>query len=89
MEFHPLGLIDRVNVTASNALLPLRRKPDWEILGIPKARHLTAVVWKQRKLEKMGPENQHELIEALKHILLGWPFTSSQETTGNPGKELL
>lgn len=48
-----------------------RGEPDWELLGIPEARHLPAVLWKQRNLEKMLPEKQQELIEDLEKVLLG------------------
>lgn len=48
-----------------------RGEPDWELLGIPEARHLPAVLWKQRNLEKMLPEKRSELIEVLEKVLLG------------------
>lgn len=46
-----------------------RGEPDWELLGIPEARHLPAVLWKQRNLEKMLSEKRKELIEALENVL--------------------
>ncbi|QFI62467.1 nucleotidyl transferase AbiEii/AbiGii toxin family protein [Qipengyuania flava] len=48
-----------------------RGEPDWELLDIPEARHLPAVLWKQRNLEKMLPEKRNELIEVLENVLLG------------------
>lgn len=47
-----------------------RGEPDWELLGIPEARHLPAVLWKQQNLEKMQPENRKGLIEALEKVLM-------------------
>ena len=47
-----------------------RGEPDWELLGIPEAKHLPAVVWKQRNLEELRPEKRQELIEELKNLLL-------------------
>ncbi len=46
-----------------------RGEPDWELLGIPEARLLPAVLWKQRNLEKMPPEKRHELIGELESVL--------------------
>jgi hypothetical protein len=48
-----------------------RGELDWELLEIPEASHLPAVLWKQQNLEKMLPEKRHELIEALEKVLLG------------------
>lgn len=48
-----------------------RGDPNWELLGIPEARHLPAVLWKQRNLEKMLSEKRKELIEVLEKVLLG------------------
>jgi len=47
-----------------------RGEPDWELLGIPEARHLPAVLWKQQNLEKMQPENRKAMIEALENVLM-------------------
>lgn len=47
-----------------------RGEPDWELIDIPEARHLPAVLWKQRNLEKMRPANRKELIEALEKVLM-------------------
>ena len=47
-----------------------RGEPDWELLDIPEARHLPAVLWKQRNLEKMQPENRKAMIEALENVLM-------------------
>lgn len=47
-----------------------RGELDWELLGIPEARHLPAVLWKQQNLEKMQPENRKAMIEALENVLL-------------------
>lgn len=46
-----------------------RGEPDWELLGIPEARRLPAVLWKQRNLDKMQPEKRKELIEALANAM--------------------
>lgn len=47
-----------------------RGEPDWELIDIPEARHLPAVLWKQRNLEKMRPAKRKELIEALEKVLM-------------------
>lgn len=46
-----------------------RGKPDWELLGIPEARHLPAVLWKQRNLDKLPAEKRRELADALEQVL--------------------
>lgn len=47
-----------------------RGEPDWELLGIPEARHLPAVLWKLRNLEMMLPEKRKKLIAALQKVLM-------------------
>jgi hypothetical protein len=46
-----------------------RGEPDWMLLGIPKARHLPAVLWKQRNLAKLPDAKRHELADALDRVL--------------------
>ena len=46
-----------------------RGEPDWELLGIPEAQHLPAVMWKQRNLGKLPDAKRAELIEALERVL--------------------
>jgi hypothetical protein len=46
-----------------------RGEPDWTLLGIPEARHLPAVIWKQRNLAKLPDAKRRELVDALEHIL--------------------
>ena len=48
-----------------------RGEPDWELLGIPEAKHLPAVRWKQRNLDKLTSEKRRELSEALERLLCG------------------
>lgn len=44
-------------------------EPAWELLGIPEAQHLPAVMWKQRNLAKLPDAKRAELIEALERVL--------------------
>lgn len=44
-------------------------EPDWELLGIPEAPHLPAVMWKQRNLAKLPDAKRAELTEALERVL--------------------
>ncbi|WP_237955450.1 nucleotidyl transferase AbiEii/AbiGii toxin family protein [Acetobacter senegalensis] len=44
-------------------------EPAWELLGIPEAQHLPAVMWKQRNLAKLPDAKRAELIMALERVL--------------------
>lgn len=44
-------------------------EPDWELLGIPEAQHLPAVMWKQRNLAKLPDAKRRELVDALARVL--------------------
>ncbi|GAB0119068.1 hypothetical protein Acid7E03_31400 [Acidisoma sp. 7E03] len=46
-----------------------RGEPDWGFLGIPEARHLPAVMWKQHNLAKLPNAKRGELIDALERVL--------------------
>ena len=46
-----------------------RGEPDWELLGIPEAQHLPAVMWKQRNLAKLPDAKRAELTDALERVL--------------------
>lgn len=46
-----------------------RGEPDWELLGIPEAQHLPAVMWKQRNLGKLPNAKRAELTDALERVL--------------------
>ncbi len=46
-----------------------RGEPDWELLGIPEAQHLPAVMWKQRNLAKLPDVKRRELADALERVL--------------------
>lgn len=46
-----------------------RGKPDWELLGMPEARHLPAVLWKQRNLDRLSREKRDGLADALEKVL--------------------
>ena len=46
-----------------------RGEPDWELLGIPEARHLPAVLWKQRNLDRLPADKRRELADALERVL--------------------
>lgn len=47
-----------------------RGEPDWELLGIPDAQHLPAVLWKQRNLDRLPANKRRELADALEKVLL-------------------
>jgi predicted nucleotidyltransferase component of viral defense system len=46
-----------------------RGEPDWELLGITEARHLPAVLWKQRNLDRLTADKRRELADALEKVL--------------------
>ena len=46
-----------------------RGEPDWELLGIPEARHLPAVMWKQRNLDRLPAGKRRELTDFLEKLL--------------------
>jgi predicted nucleotidyltransferase component of viral defense system len=46
-----------------------RGGPDWTLLGMPKAQHLPAVMWKQRNLAKLPDAKRRELADALERVL--------------------
>ena len=46
-----------------------RGEPDWELLGIPEAQRLPAVLWKQRNLDRLSAEKRRELADALEKVL--------------------
>ncbi len=47
-----------------------RGEPDWELLGLPEAKHLPAVLWKQRNLDRLTAEKRRDLTDALERALL-------------------
>lgn len=47
-----------------------RGYPEWELLGIPEAQRLPAVLWKKRNLDQLTVDKRHELTEALGRVLL-------------------
>jgi len=46
-----------------------RGQPDWELLGIPEARLLPAVAWKQRNLDRLPEAKRRRLADALEKVL--------------------
>jgi predicted nucleotidyltransferase component of viral defense system len=46
-----------------------RGEPDWELLGITEARHLPAVLWKQRNLDRLPADKRAGLADALEKVL--------------------
>lgn len=46
-----------------------RGEPNWELLGIPEAQYLPAVMWKQRNLAKLPDAKRAELTDALERVL--------------------
>lgn len=47
-----------------------RGQPDWELLGIPEAQRLPAVLWKQRNLDRLLADKRSDLADALERVLL-------------------
>ena len=48
-----------------------RGEPDWALLGIPEAKLLPAVLWKQRNLDRLSTEKRRELADVLGKVLFG------------------
>lgn len=46
-------------------------EPDWELLNVPHAKDLPAVLWRQANLNKLKPEKRAELTQSLEEILFG------------------
>jgi predicted nucleotidyltransferase component of viral defense system len=46
-----------------------RGEPDWELLGIPEAQRLPAVLWKQRNLDRLPADKRRELADLLERVL--------------------
>lgn len=46
-----------------------RGEPNWELLGVTEARHLPAVLWKQRNLDRISADKRRELADALERVL--------------------
>lgn len=44
--------------------------PDWDLLGIPRADKLPAVLWKRQNLDRLPDGKRNELIAALENVLL-------------------
>lgn len=43
--------------------------PDWDLLGVPEARHLPAVKWKQVNLDGLDPTHRQRLVAILREAL--------------------
>lgn len=46
-----------------------RGEPDWQLLGIPEAQRLPAVLWKQLNLDKLAADKRLELADVLENVL--------------------
>jgi hypothetical protein len=46
-----------------------RGEPDWELLGVREAKHLPAILWKQRNLDRLTANRRRELADALEKVL--------------------
>jgi predicted nucleotidyltransferase component of viral defense system len=46
-----------------------RGEPDWELLGVPEAKRLPAILWKQRNLDRLTADRRRELADALERVL--------------------
>ena len=44
--------------------------PDWELLGVPQAQYLPAVIWKQQNLNQLGAEKRKKLVRNLEKTWL-------------------
>ncbi len=52
-----------------------RGEPNWELLGIPEAQRLPAVLWKQRNLDRLAANKRCDLADVLERVL----FTSTAD----------
>jgi len=46
-----------------------RGEPNWELLGVPEAKRLPAILWKQRNLDRLTADRRRELADALERVL--------------------
>lgn len=46
-----------------------RGEPDWNLLGLADAHNLSAVLWKQRNLDRLPADKRRELADALEKVL--------------------
>jgi hypothetical protein len=46
-----------------------RGKPDWDLLGVPKAAELPAVLWRQKNLDKLPKDKRAKLVARLEEVL--------------------
>ena len=47
-----------------------RGEPDWELLGVPEAKRLPAILWKQRNLDRLPADKRSQLVATLGKVLL-------------------
>src|SRR5690606_8600239 len=46
-----------------------RGEPDWNLLGLPEAQNLPAILWKQRNLDRLAADKRRALADALEKLL--------------------
>jgi predicted nucleotidyltransferase component of viral defense system len=46
-----------------------RGEPDWDLLGVPKAAELPAVLWRQQNLDKLPKDKRAKLVARLEEVL--------------------
>ena len=46
-----------------------RGEPDWQLIGVPNARDLPAVRWKQQNLDKLEPAQRAKLVRQLEAVV--------------------
>lgn len=64
------AVVDEMPDTHRRFLLSFKRgKPDWDLLGIPGASTLPALVWRRHNLDRLAPKNRARLIENLEAVL--------------------
>lgn len=46
-----------------------RGEPDWNLLGLPEAQNLPAILWKLRNLDRLAADKRRALVDALEKLL--------------------
>ena len=47
-----------------------RGEPDWNLLGLPEAQNLPAILWKLRNLDRLAADKRRALANAVEELLL-------------------
>ena len=57
-----------------------RGSPDWALLGLPAAKDLPAVQWRQRNLDQLSTSNRKRLVANLESVLFPTTISTSSES---------